>query len=118
MVTIDIFRHAEDTTSYLAGEAIFSKGEPGDKAYVVKEGEVEIEVPGREPIVLGAGGIFGEMALIDREPRSAGARARSDAKLVVLDERRFLFLVQQTPNFALLLMRVMAERLRTELRRV
>ena len=78
-------RH-QDFTSLAAGEVIFRAGDPGDKAYVVKEGEVEIDVPGREPIVLGPGGIFGEMALIDNQTRSAGARTRTDTQLVIIDE--------------------------------
>ena len=56
--------------------------------------------------------MFGEMALIDREPRSATAIAETDCELVVIDKRRFWFLVQETPYFAEIVMRVMADRLR------
>jgi CRP-like cAMP-binding protein len=56
--------------------------------------------------------MFGEMALIDREPRSATAVAETDCELVVIDKRRFWFLVQETPYFAEIVMRVMADRLR------
>ncbi|HEU5100134.1 MAG TPA: Crp/Fnr family transcriptional regulator [Roseiflexaceae bacterium] len=63
----------------------------------------------------GPGGIVGEMALIDDRPRSATAVAATDCRLVPIDERRFTFLVQQTPMFALAVMRVMAERLRRRL---
>lgn len=52
------------------------------------------------------------MALIDRNTRSATAVAKTACKLVPIDEKRFKFLVQQTPNFALQLMRIIAERLR------
>jgi CRP-like cAMP-binding protein len=61
---------------------------------------------------LGSGGVFGEMALIDTGTRSATAIAKTDCRLVPINERRFQFLVQQTPNFALQLMRIIADRLR------
>ena len=60
------------------------------------------------------GGIFGELALIDSSPRSAAAVAHTDCRLAVIGERRFIFLVQQTPYFALEVMSVMAQRLRRQ----
>jgi CRP-like cAMP-binding protein len=59
-----------------------------------------------------AGGVFGEMALVEERPRIASAIVTADAKLVRIDRNRFMFLVQQNPFFALQLMTVMAERLR------
>lgn len=56
---------------------------------------------------------MGELALIDKAPRSGTAVVASEATVVPVDERRFLFLVQQTPFFALNVMRVMADRLRS-----
>jgi CRP-like cAMP-binding protein len=56
--------------------------------------------------------IFGEMALIDDAPRSATAVAKTDVELVPISEKQFLFLVSQTPFFALKVMRVLARRLR------
>ena len=56
--------------------------------------------------------IFGEMALIDNAPRSATAIAAGDTKLVPVSEKQFLFLISNTPYFALNVMRVMARRLR------
>ena len=58
------------------------------------------------------GGIFGEMALIDKQERSASARAKSESKVVPIDQRRFLYLVANTPFFAVEVMEVMASRLR------
>jgi CRP-like cAMP-binding protein len=52
------------------------------------------------------------MALIDKEARSASARALTDCEIVPVDERRFLFMVQQTPFFALHLLKTIAGRLR------
>ena len=69
--------------------------------------------PGAATITeLGADSIFGEMAPIDNEPRSASAIAMSDVELVAVSEKQFLFLVSQTPYFALKVMRVLAQRLR------
>jgi CRP-like cAMP-binding protein len=52
------------------------------------------------------------MALIEREPRTPTAVARTECEVVPIDERRFRFLVQQTPMFALEVLRVMSSRLR------
>ncbi len=111
-VSIDLFRNAEEVEEYAAGERIFEEGRPGDRMYGVKTGEVEIAVRGRPVETVGPGGIFGEMALIDSHPRSATALARTDCVVVPVNAKRFAFLVQQTPMFALQVMRIMAERLR------
>ena len=83
--------------------------------YVVIEGEVEIRAKEKTIVTTGAGGIFGEMALIDDAPRSASAVAKTACKVVPIDKRRFNFLIQQTPFFALSVMRIMSDRLRQKL---
>ena len=80
--------------------------------YAVVEGEVQIVVRGQVVEAVGEGGIFGEVALLDDRPRSASAIASTDCKVAVIDLKRFGVLVQQTPFFAVEVMRVMAERLR------
>jgi CRP/FNR family transcriptional regulator, cyclic AMP receptor protein len=110
--TISLFRNATDCESFSAGQIIFQEGQPGEVMYAVSEGEVDILVHDKVIDSVGPGGIVGEMALIDAQPRSATAVARTDCKLVPISEKRFTFLVQQTPNFALQVMRVMADRLR------
>ena len=82
--------------------------------YVVIEGEVNVLIRGKVVETVAAGGIVGEMALIDTQPRSATVIAHTDCKLVPIDEKRFTFLVQQTPFFSLQVMRVMANRLRRQ----
>ena len=111
-VTIGLFRNATDCQSFAAGQVIFQEGQPGDVMYAVTEGEVDILVHDKVMTTVGPDGILGELALIDTQPRSATAIARTDCKLVPISAKRFTFLVQQTPNFALQVMRVMAERLR------
>ena len=112
MPKFDMFRNQVDCQNFRAGETIFRQGEPRTFMFVVNEGEVEIRIGNRVVEVVGGGGIFGEMAMIDNSPRTGTAVARSDCKLCPIDEKRFQFLVQQTPYFALEVMRVLADRLR------
>jgi CRP/FNR family transcriptional regulator, cyclic AMP receptor protein len=112
MLATRLFEHASDAKPVAAGTTIFNAGDERDFMYAVLEGQVDIIVNGRVVETVESGGIFGEMALIGKDKRTATAIARSDAKLVAVDERRFLFLVQQTPNFALHVMRVLSDRLR------
>jgi CRP-like cAMP-binding protein len=112
MEALALFRHATDSVSFAPGEVIFEVGTPGDCMYVVIEGEVGIVSGGRTIETTGPGGILGEMSLIDRSPRSATAIAHTACRLVPIDEKRFQFLVGQTPFFALQVMRVMCARLR------
>jgi CRP/FNR family transcriptional regulator, cyclic AMP receptor protein len=63
-------------------------------------------------IEVGPDETFGEMALIDSAPRTATAVATEDSVLAVIDRRRFLFLVGETPTFALQVMSSLAEKLR------
>jgi CRP-like cAMP-binding protein len=107
-----IFKSSKDSVAFSAGDVIFSTGDSGDVMYAVQEGEVDLRVGDAVVETVGEGGILGEMAIIDKGPRSATAVARTDCKLVPIDERRFEFLTQQTPNFALSVLRVMVRRLR------
>jgi CRP/FNR family transcriptional regulator, cyclic AMP receptor protein len=112
-VSIDLFRNADDVETYAAGHRIFEEGsEGGDRMYGVKEGEVEIVVHGAVVETVGPGGIFGEMSLIDSSRRSASAIAKTDCVVVPVNAKRFNFLVQQTPMFALQVMKIMTDRLR------
>ena len=95
-----------------AGQAIFNEFDMGAEMYVVIEGEVELRIGSRVIETLGPGEPFGEMALIDQAPRTATAIAKTPCKLAVIPERRFLFMVQTTPHFALEIMKVMADRIR------
>ena len=112
MATLDILRHADDALPFPAGSMILEEGRPGTLMYVVKEGTADILVAGKVVATVGEGEVFGELSLIDDGARSAAVMARTDCQVIAVDEKRFLFLVQQTPYFALQVMRVLAERLR------
>ena len=101
-----------DAQSFKAGSVIFREGDEARELFVVKSGQVRIQIGNKTVTELGADSIFGEMALIDNEPRSATAIAVTDVELVAVSEKQFLFLVSQTPYFALKVMRVLAQRLR------
>ena len=101
-----------ETRRIRAGDVIFREGEKADELFVIKSGHVRIQVGNRTMTDLAADNIFGEMALIDSEPRSATAVAITDVELVPISEKQFLFLVTQTPYFALKVMRILAQRLR------
>jgi CRP-like cAMP-binding protein len=108
----ELFSNTEDYVSFKAGQLIFKEGESGKFMYVIIEGEVDVIVGGKHVDTVGAGKILGEMALIDTGPRSATAISKTDCKVVPISRAHFIYLVQQRPNFALEVMRVMADRLR------
>lgn len=101
-----------DALPFKAGSVIFREGDEARELFVIKSGQVRIQTGNRTVTELGPESIFGEMALIDNEPRSASAIGVTDTELVPVSEKQFLFLVSQTPLFALKVMRVLAERLR------
>ncbi|MBC8172235.1 MAG: cyclic nucleotide-binding domain-containing protein [Anaerolineae bacterium] len=110
--TIELFRHATNVEKIAAGNTIFEEGQTAACMYVVQHGEVEIWVKGKLLETLGEGAAFGEMSLIEDAPRSATVIAKTDCAIVPIDRKRFEFLVQQTPHFALTIMQIMSERLR------
>jgi CRP-like cAMP-binding protein len=120
MDLLQLFRHAEDTQTFTAGQTIFDAGDtqrvpasgPGAVMYDVLQGEVEISLNNKTIETLAPGEIFGELSLVDQSPRSATATAKTDCLLAPVNERRFLFMVQETPYFAIHVMSVLAARLR------
>ncbi len=99
--------------AFKQGETIFREGDPAEEFYVIRTGSVRVMSGNRKLGDVGESGIFGEMALVDNEPRSATAIASTDVELIPVGEKQFLFMVSQTPYFALKVMRVLATRLRT-----
>ncbi len=98
--------------SFKAGDIVVTEGEPAKEMFVVRTGKVAVKVHGDTVEEVGPGGMFGEMALIDHAPRSATIVAIEDTQLVPINERLFVVLVQDTPFFALDVMRVLVERIR------
>jgi len=109
---LGLFSEESIAITFEAGRELFKKGDPGHDLYVVKSGEIQILDGNHVLETVSAGGIIGEMALVDGGPRSATARAVTESVVIPIDERRFLFLVQQTPFFAIRVMRLMSRRLR------
>lgn len=97
---------------YSAGEVIFEQGERGDRVYVVSRGSVALKDGERLVETVAAPGLFGELALIERDPRALTAVADTDVEVVEVGARQFWVLVHETPGFAHLVMSVMAGRLR------
>jgi CRP-like cAMP-binding protein len=103
--------------SYPRNSVILFEDDPGDALYVVALGQVKVVLigeDGREVIlsVMGEGEFFGEMALIDDEPRSAHVIAMEDSSLLVIRREDFQDLLKQTPGIGLVLLRELSRRLR------
>jgi CRP/FNR family transcriptional regulator, cyclic AMP receptor protein len=95
-----------------AGEVVCTEGEPGHEFYVIAEGEAAVERGGHTVTKLHTGDYFGELALLDRGPRSATVRAMSDCRLYVLRETSFVSLLNEVPALAQKLLAALAARLR------
>ena len=99
------------------GECIVQQGELGDCMYVIQSGSVEvIRRAGNQEFslaVLGEGDFFGEMALFDREVRSASVRALGEVWVLTLEKRSFLRHVRRDPSLAFRILEKMAHRIRT-----
>lgn len=105
-------RATDESRVFKSGEVIFRAGDQGHEFFVVKSGSVAVQLRNRTLQVIGEGGIFGEMALIDAEPRSATVVADTDCVVVPVGEKQFLYMTSEAPYFALSLMRVLVQRLR------
>lgn len=112
MYTFHLFSNDPDIVRVKAGEVVFREGDAGGVMFVLASGRAEVRVGQRVVEEVASGNIVGELGLVSPGPRSATVVAQTDCEFVRVDEDRFKFLVQQTPYFALQVMRVMAERLR------
>lgn len=95
-----------------AGERIFLEHDAGDAMYVVRSGAVDIITFGRVLEHVQAGGIFGELALINDAPRAAAALASQPTEVVVINKPTFLALTTEEPEFALAVLEIMSRRMR------
>ena len=111
--TIEFFQKPPSPKSFTAGEVIFQAGERSDVMYGVISGEVEILVDGKIVETIYQGDVFGEGVLLHLDhQRDSTARAKTDSLLAFLDREHFMFAVQQTPMFALEVMKSYSDRLR------
>jgi CRP/FNR family cyclic AMP-dependent transcriptional regulator len=108
----NIFENSTEPVSFPAGSIIFSEGDQGDSMYVVKQGEVELQVRSVTVETVGPNGFFGEMALIEKDPRTATAVAKVDCLLVPINQKRFEFMIHEVPFFAISVMKGLSRRLR------
>ncbi len=102
---------------YADGDVIARQGEVGDCMYVVQRGQVEIilQRPDGSETGLGIieeGDLFGEMAILEKLPRSATARAIGEARVLTVDRRTFLRRVKEDPTLALNILRSLSHRIR------
>jgi CRP-like cAMP-binding protein len=94
------------------GASIYRRHEHGDCAYIIKRGRVEMNEQGRSVEVMQPGEIFGEMALIDHDPRTASAVAVGEVELIPIDRPLFQALIRDDPDFAVTIIHLLARRLR------
>jgi len=124
-LALEFFRIAGTQEQFPAGKQIFVEEEKaggffskGARIYLLLEGDVALTLKGKPLELVLAGETFGEMAAIADIPRSATATARKNCRVLALDEKQFLQSLQQMPEFALMLMSVMAQRLRRSVARL
>ena len=111
-----------DRQGYAADQVIFREGKPGSAAFVVQEGRVEIfkTMNGNEEVILGtieAGGLFGELALVDNQPRMASARARERTVLIAINRQTFEQKMAASDRFIKAILRILLNNYRTVVRR-
>lgn len=101
------------TLKFTAGQTIINAGEKGVLMYLVREGRVAITADGKTLERLGVGGVFGEMALVDRAARAANASAETDCSLLAVNRKQFLELIECNPAFGMSLLKLLGLRLQT-----
>jgi CRP-like cAMP-binding protein len=106
-----VFTNSTQTVSLAAGEVLFTAGDQGHQMFGVISGQIDLKRNGETVYTVDTGGTFGELAIIDARPRSLTAVATQPSELAVIDQRHFLFLVTETPTFALDVMRGLAQRI-------
>jgi len=99
------------------GEVVVRQGDVGDCMYVIQEGKVGVylESPDADAVLLaepGVGEMIGEMAIFERQPRSATVKAHGQARILTVDKRNFLRRVQEDPSLAFRVLETMSHRIR------
>ncbi len=105
-------RNAGVNITYPAGSVVFNQGDPGDCMYIVQSGVIEMTIAEKVVEVCGPNEAIGFMSMIDTAPRSSTARVKEPVELSIIDQRKFRFMVDEVPNFAMYIMGAMARRIR------
>ena len=105
-------RQSLDEVTAEPGEVLTQEGATGHEFFIIVRGSAAVRRKGRKVATLGPGQYFGELALLDRGPRSATIVAESEMELLVLEQRHFLGLLDEMPSLSRKLLGAMAARLR------
>jgi len=111
VATLSIFQRQSQPQHFSADQVIFELGQPAELMYGIIAGKVALLVNNRVVETLERGEVFGVGALIGAKTRTYTAVAETECELAFLDQKRFLFVVQETPIFALEVMKSYSERL-------
>ncbi|CAN5481299.1 N/A [soil metagenome] len=103
---------ASDEIGVEAGRVLVDQGQTGREAFVIVEGTAVVRRSGRKIATLGPGDYFGELALLDRGPRTASVEAETPMKVLVLGQREFAGVIDEVPGLAHKLMASLAARIR------
>jgi CRP-like cAMP-binding protein len=103
---------ASDEVTLPAGKVLMEQGQTGREAFVILEGEAVVKRNGRKVATLGPGACIGELALLDRGPRTMTVEAASDMKALVLGQREFSGVIDEVPGIAHKLLASLAGKVR------
>jgi CRP/FNR family transcriptional regulator, cyclic AMP receptor protein len=111
-ISPEMLKAAKSITTVSKGAFILRQNEEGELMYCLRRGKAELKVNSILVETIGVGGIVGELALLDPQPRSATCIAVEECDLLSFDEERFEYLLAMTPDFTFRMMHLLAKRLR------
>jgi CRP-like cAMP-binding protein len=103
---------AADEVTVPAGYALADQGQTGREAFIIVEGSATVRRNGKKVAVLGPGAVVGELSLLDHGPRTATAVCDTDCTLLVIDQRRFLGVIDDVPAISHKLLASLASKIR------
>src|SRR6185369_9641749 len=114
---LDLVRAVATEKTYPKNAVVLTEGEAGDSLYMIQAGKVKVFIgdeEGREIIlkILGPGSFFGEMSMIDKQPRSASVTTLESSTFLVMSHAAFEKCIEQVPRIATVVMRILAQRVR------
>jgi CRP-like cAMP-binding protein len=110
--TVQIFQSQPELKQFAAGEMLYREGDQADYMYGIIAGEIELVYQGKVLETLKTGEVFGIGGILGVGGRRTDAIAKTDCQLAYLNQKHFLFAVQETPMFAVEVMKEYSERLR------